>query len=155
MHAWGKAFQFSVIHVFTYLPFFRKSSGKKLHWTSNSTGDVLRRLFHITPGVGAWGSISWHFQCKALRLEMKNQPRTFLLSEKQGDTTKAPGLCCCFGLGLYLCMCVYVCFGSCLAERGKFRCTCWWEHRDGECFQSATGSVWKERCLSCKRLWAQ
>lgn len=62
--------------------------------------------YSISHQGSSLGAISWHFQCRARRLEMKKQPRTHLLSKKkkQKDTTEAAELHCCLGL----CVCVFV-----------------------------------------------
>lgn len=121
-----KAFQLSTIHVSSYLPFSEMVAVKTCieHQIQQLRFSAGYSISHQGSGLG---SISWHFQCRALRLEMKKQPRTLLLSEKQRDTTKALELHCCFGFRCVracVYVCAFVCFGSCRAECGKFRCTC-------------------------------
>lgn len=106
MHAWSKAFQFSVIHVFTYLPLFRKSSGKKLHWTSNSTVDVLRRLFHITPGVGLGGLFHGISSARLWDWKWKTSQGLSYYQKSRGILLRLQS---CVAVLVWVCVCVCVC----------------------------------------------
>lgn len=152
-HAYEKHFNLKSSTFSLTYSFSGYGSGKKRHWTSHSAVGVLCRLFHITPGVGLGGLFHGIFTAELQDWKWKSSQGLFYYHKKQRVYYWGLRIVLLFWVGL--CVCVCLCFGSCLAERGRFRCTCRLECWDGECFQSATGGVREERCLSCKRLWAQ
>lgn len=88
-------------------PFFvRQRNSKKLHWTSNSTVDVLCRLFHITTGVGLGGPFHGISSAELWDWKWKSSQGLTYYQKKQKDTTQAAELHCCFGLTLCVCLCV-------------------------------------------------